>query len=92
MWSDPLEYVSYELVPTSPSVSRMSASSNLDNFRDGEVSDRTPAALGCAASRTCLILLAEIDMLLIRYFLSLNVLLELIVKTFGQLLFFRVYI
>ena len=31
----PLEYISYELVPTSPAVSCMSGSSNLDSFRDG---------------------------------------------------------
>ena len=35
MWRDPLEYVTYELVPTSPAVSRMSGLSNLDSFRDG---------------------------------------------------------
>ena len=29
------EYAAYEVVPTSPAVSRMSGSSNLDSFRDG---------------------------------------------------------
>ena len=31
----PQEHVTYELVPTSPAVSRMSSSSNWDSFRDG---------------------------------------------------------
>ena len=35
MWRGPLEYITYELVPTSPAVSCMSGSSNLDSFRDG---------------------------------------------------------
>ena len=35
MWRDPLEYITYGLVPTSQAVSRMSGSSNLDSFRDG---------------------------------------------------------
>ncbi len=35
MWRGPLEYVTSEFVPTSPAVSRMSGSSNLDGFRDG---------------------------------------------------------
>ena len=35
MWRDPKEYITYELVPTSPAVSCMSSSSNLDSFRDG---------------------------------------------------------
>ena len=34
LWRGPQEYVTYELVPTSPAVSRMSGSSNLDSFRD----------------------------------------------------------
>ena len=34
-WRGPQEYITYELVPTSPAVSRMSGSSNLDNFWDG---------------------------------------------------------
>ena len=34
MWSGQHEYVTYEFVPTSPSVSCMSGSSNLDSFRD----------------------------------------------------------
>ena len=33
----PQEYITYELVPTSPIVSRMSGLSNLDNFRDGSL-------------------------------------------------------
>ena len=35
MWWGSQEYVTYEFVPTSPAVSRMSGSSNLDSFRDG---------------------------------------------------------
>ena len=35
MWRGPQEYVAYEFVLTSPAVSRMSGSSNLDSFRDG---------------------------------------------------------
>ena len=35
MWRGPWEYVAYELVLTSPAVSCMSGSSNLDSFRDG---------------------------------------------------------
>ena len=35
MWRGPQEYIPYELVPTSPAVSRMSGSSNFDSFRDG---------------------------------------------------------
>ena len=35
MWRGPQEYITYELVPTSPTVSRMSGSSNFDSFRDG---------------------------------------------------------
>ena len=31
----PYEYIAYELVPASPAVPCMSASSNLDIFRDG---------------------------------------------------------
>ena len=34
MWRVPPEYVTYELVPTSPAVSCMSVSSNFDSFRD----------------------------------------------------------
>ena len=59
MWRGPQEYVTYEFVPTSPAVPRMSGSSNLDSFRDGGgVSGRRAAALSGAASRTCSILLA----------------------------------
>ena len=35
MQRGPQEYITYELVPTSPAVSRMSGSSNFDSFRDG---------------------------------------------------------
>ena len=35
VWRGPQEYVNYELVSTSPAVSRMSGSSNLDSFGDG---------------------------------------------------------
>ena len=35
MWRGPQEYVTYEFVPTSPAVSHMSGSSNLDIFHDG---------------------------------------------------------
>ena len=35
MWRSPQEYITDELVPTSPTVSCMSGSSNLDSFRDG---------------------------------------------------------
>ena len=34
MWRGPKEYITNELVPTSPAVSCMSGSSNLDSFRD----------------------------------------------------------
>ena len=35
MWRGSQEYITYELVPTSPAVSHMSGSSNFDSFRDG---------------------------------------------------------
>ena len=35
MWGGPQEYVTYEFNSTSPAVSHMSGSSNLDSFRDG---------------------------------------------------------
>ena len=35
MWGGPRKYITYELVPTSLAVSRMSGSSNFDSFRDG---------------------------------------------------------
>ena len=35
LWRRPLEYITYEHVPTSLAVSRMSGSSNFDSFRDG---------------------------------------------------------
>ena len=34
MWRGPLEYIAYEFALTSPVVSHMSGSSNLDSFRD----------------------------------------------------------
>ena len=34
-WRGPLDYIPYELFPTSPAVSRITGSSNLDSFRDG---------------------------------------------------------
>ena len=58
MWRGPQEYVTYELVPISPAVSRMSGSSDFDSFREWVVSGRTASALWGAASWTCLILLA----------------------------------
>ena len=35
LWRGPQEYTTYELVPTSPAMTRMSGSSNFDSFRDG---------------------------------------------------------
>ena len=35
MWRGPQEYITYELVPASTAVSRMSGSSNFDSFRNG---------------------------------------------------------
>ena len=35
MWRGPLEYITYELVPTSPAVSCMSGSSKFDSFCEG---------------------------------------------------------
>ena len=35
LWRSPQEYITYELVPTSPAVSCMSGLSNFDSFRDG---------------------------------------------------------
>ena len=35
MWRDPREYIAYEFVLTSPAVSHMSGSFNLDSFREG---------------------------------------------------------
>ena len=35
MWRGPQEYITYEFVLTSPTVSRMSGSFNFDSFRDG---------------------------------------------------------
>ena len=35
MWRDLQEYITHELVPTSPVVSRVSGSSNFDSFCDG---------------------------------------------------------
>ena len=58
MWRGPQEYDTYKFIPTSPAVSHMSGSSNLDSFLWWVVSGRTPAALRGAASRTCSLLLA----------------------------------
>ena len=60
MWRGPQEYITYELIPTSPAVSRMSGSSNFDSFRDGwwVVGGRRAAALSGTVSRSCTILLA----------------------------------
>ena len=57
MCMSPQEYVTFEFVPTSPAVSRMFGSSNLDGFRDGVVSGRTAAVLCSTVSRHCSILL-----------------------------------
>ena len=35
LWRCPQEYITYELIPTSPAVSCMSDSSNFDSFHDG---------------------------------------------------------
>ena len=35
MWRGPHEYITFELIPTSPAVSCMSSSSDLDSFHDG---------------------------------------------------------
>ena len=37
MWRDPQEYIGYEFVLTSPAMSRVSGSLNLDGFRDGRL-------------------------------------------------------
>ena len=58
MWRGPREYITDELVPTSPAVTRISGSSNLDSFRDGCEVAVTAAALWGAASMTYSILLA----------------------------------
>ena len=58
MWRGPLEYVTYEFIPSSLAVSRISGSSNLDSFRDGLVSGCTAVALWGAATRTYSIFLA----------------------------------
>ena len=34
IWRDPQEYITYELIPTSPAVSHMSGLSNFDSFSD----------------------------------------------------------
>ena len=52
---DPQDYVAYELVLTSPVVSRMFGSSNLDTL---VVGGRTAIVLWGVASRTCSLLLA----------------------------------
>ena len=58
MWRGQQEYVTYESVPTSPAVFRMSASSKFDSFLRWVVSGRTAAALWYTVSRTNSILLA----------------------------------
>ena len=58
MWKGPQGYITYELVPTSPTVSRMPGSSNFDSFRDIVVGDRTAAALCGTARWTCSLMLA----------------------------------
>ena len=35
MWRGPQEYITYDLVPTSPAISHMSGSSKFDSFSDG---------------------------------------------------------
>ena len=35
IWMSPQEYITYELIPTSSAVSRVSGPSNFDSFRDG---------------------------------------------------------
>ena len=35
MWRGPQEYITYELIPTSPTVFHMSGSFNFDSFHDG---------------------------------------------------------
>ena len=59
-WRGPQEYITNELVPTFLAKSRMSGSSNLDNYKWLVVGDRTVAALWGAASRAYSILLAGI--------------------------------
>ena len=54
MWRGPQEYITYELVPTSPAMSWMSGSSNFDSFHDGwyvAVSDQNKALSGIRAQR-----------------------------------------
>ena len=57
MWRCPLEYIAYEFVLTSPAMSCMSGSSNLE-FSWWVIGDRTTAVLWGVASRICSILFA----------------------------------
>ena len=57
-WRGPQEYITYEIIPTSLAVSRVSGSSNFDSFLWRVVGGRTVAVLWGAVSRTCSILLA----------------------------------
>ena len=57
MWKGPQEYLTYEFVTTSPAVSRMPVSSNLDTFRDG-LYVALQLLVWDAAFMTCSILLA----------------------------------
>ena len=56
MWRGPQEYVVYEFVLTSPAVSHMSGSSNLDSFLWWVLGGHTSAVLWGVASRTYSIL------------------------------------
>ena len=47
MWRVLQEYVTYELVPTAPAVSRMSGSSNFDSLRDGGRWPNSCCFVGC---------------------------------------------
>ena len=53
LWRGPQEYITYELIPTSPAVSHMSGLSNFDSFHDGWLVAVIAAALWGAVSRTC---------------------------------------
>ena len=57
MWRGPREYITYELFPTSPTVSHMSGLSNFDSFHDWWLVALKLLLCGGAASRTCSILL-----------------------------------
>ena len=47
MCGGPQDYITYEFVPTSPAVSRMSGLSNLDSFRDGRLCPYSSCFVGC---------------------------------------------